>query len=484
MKQLVLALLSLLVCQIAFAQEAPKHDVAMEIYLAQEPLYKYNRGFTNYSPAKEYFDSTKMVWLQPSVYQQEQQMAGCEIDVLFSQETMDSTQLDWWKKQFVSYIEQSLEGKKGIYDLTEFSVLNYSITEELGLQPGIAGIVYPETGIDFETIWDFDYETGDEIETQVEVLNVANSHPSYAHWFFANSFANPASADRVEELIYPKQEVYTFDEETFEETVVEIQLDFTTDDIVSFWVRYQLEWNPLLQKMEMSIKAIYPVLIDYIEGDYGQNYIPFAFGYTSFAIATNLGTFPERLQFIESAVYSDNRRKIRYNTVGPYPVYDAYFTQVQADLLLARAGKPIEPKVKLYSENYPKTEIQSWSVGMKKGNPHGEFKRSYPDGKLCEKGLFKKGVMTGPWIRYNARGIEIAKLLYLDNQLEGQQELFHHNGKKKETFIAVIGVLNGAYSRWYENGQLMEEGQYVNGKRKGAWAFYSEDGLVKVTKSY
>ena len=40
------------------------------------------------------------------------------------------------------------------------------------------------------------------------------------------------------------------------------------------------------------------------------------------------------------------------------------------------------------------------------------------------------------------------------------------------------GLWNGKYTKYHENGQLMDRGTYKNGKREGLWEWYNEDGQL------
>lgn len=39
-------------------------------------------------------------------------------------------------------------------------------------------------------------------------------------------------------------------------------------------------------------------------------------------------------------------------------------------------------------------------------------------------------------------------------------------------------------TRWHENGQKQQEGNYKNGKKDGLWTEWDNDGNVTMTKKY
>jgi antitoxin component YwqK of YwqJK toxin-antitoxin module len=41
-----------------------------------------------------------------------------------------------------------------------------------------------------------------------------------------------------------------------------------------------------------------------------------------------------------------------------------------------------------------------------------------------------------------------------------------------------VGVLNGPYQLWYENGQMRIDGFYKDNEKAGIWKSYNQDGTV------
>jgi antitoxin component YwqK of YwqJK toxin-antitoxin module len=42
----------------------------------------------------------------------------------------------------------------------------------------------------------------------------------------------------------------------------------------------------------------------------------------------------------------------------------------------------------------------------------------------------------------------------------------------------------GPWKRYYENGQLWDEGNYANGTKVGEWKVYDKTGALKGSKTY
>jgi antitoxin component YwqK of YwqJK toxin-antitoxin module len=45
-------------------------------------------------------------------------------------------------------------------------------------------------------------------------------------------------------------------------------------------------------------------------------------------------------------------------------------------------------------------------------------------------------------------------------------------------------VQHGFWQRWHDNGALMDEGEWVHGKRSGEWKHYAKDGSLRKTEQH
>jgi len=76
----------------------------------------------------------------------------------------------------------------------------------------------------------------------------------------------------------------------------------------------------------------------------------------------------------------------------------------------------------------------------------------------AEQGSIKEGKKDGAWVKYWNDG----QLWYKGN---------YKNFKKEGTWV-----------NYHSNGQLLSKGNYKNGKTEGAWLYYREDGTVWTIK--
>lgn len=62
--------------------------------------------------------------------------------------------------------------------------------------------------------------------------------------------------------------------------------------------------------------------------------------------------------------------------------------------------------------------------------------------------------------------------------------LTKYNEDGKITLIASYknGIVNGLFKKFYENGFLMEEGEYKTMKKVGIWKYYDEEGNLTKTE--
>jgi antitoxin component YwqK of YwqJK toxin-antitoxin module len=148
---------------------------------------------------------------------------------------------------------------------------------------------------------------------------------------------------------------------------------------------------------------------------------------------------------------------------------------------------------------------------------NGKINYSFYSGLFIKEGLFVNGKREGfHRIKYNyssKKGYyseykwDRTKRVYtvrnraegefIDNKYNGEWTFYHYYGKvhAKGTFknqdsivLGSSGVpitgREGLWRHWYENGQLEQEGNYVNGKEEGLLRGWHENGQLEVEKNY
>jgi antitoxin component YwqK of YwqJK toxin-antitoxin module len=91
-----------------------------------------------------------------------------------------------------------------------------------------------------------------------------------------------------------------------------------------------------------------------------------------------------------------------------------------------------------------------------------------------------EGIVT-EWYDLIVDGKQPVKALnnYLKGRLNGKQLSFYASGQREEERYMVNGVCADRYTRWFENGNIAEEGNYKDGWESGMWRYYCENGQVK-----
>lgn len=70
------------------------------------------------------------------------------------------------------------------------------------------------------------------------------------------------------------------------------------------------------------------------------------------------------------------------------------------------------------------------------------------------------------------------------NLYNGKYYTYHENGKVATDFNIKEGKIAGEAKFFYESGELLESGEYVNGLKNGVWTKVSKDGKVLGTASF
>jgi len=142
---------------------------------------------------------------------------------------------------------------------------------------------------------------------------------------------------------------------------------------------------------------------------------------------------------------------------------------------------------------------------LKDGKNNGLYTNYYVNGKVESEGWLIDGDYQGEWRYYDELGRLSSKLYYLDNDLDGYREDYNAGGEKlteekyhfgwleKLTQYDSAGNIintklfpkaNGKYTLIYPNGQVMVQGDYVNGDFDGAYKTYYYDGTLEKSFYY
>ncbi|MFC2176529.1 toxin-antitoxin system YwqK family antitoxin [Bacteroidota bacterium] len=105
------------------------------------------------------------------------------------------------------------------------------------------------------------------------------------------------------------------------------------------------------------------------------------------------------------------------------------------------------------------------------------------DSNNFKQGWWKVYNTGGKYKSYN-EGQLVEEGEYLNNKKSGVWTKYYPNGNKKHELTFANNVANGYAKIYYRNGKLQEEGIWKNNSWQGQYKFYYEDGTLKYDWSY
>ncbi len=171
-----------------------------------------------------------------------------------------------------------------------------------------------------------------------------------------------------------------------------------------------------------------------------------------------------------------------------------------------------DDRVGLWRRWYPEGSVRfeqnyDWETHLL----HGTYKEFHKSGELFAEGQFDQGMPIGDWIYKNAaqkaegtelgrihlerNGLEVWKkwspdgvLLeegnFIDGRKHGIWKKYYPSGQIEEETPYVRGQRKGPGRGWFESGELSYEGDFEGGIRVGYWKAYYRNGRVAWQGSY
>jgi antitoxin component YwqK of YwqJK toxin-antitoxin module len=93
------------------------------------------------------------------------------------------------------------------------------------------------------------------------------------------------------------------------------------------------------------------------------------------------------------------------------------------------------------------------------------------------------GMQQGELLVYFENGELAEKSNYVNGNLEGNSAWFNENGIKIKEFTYRNNILDGPSKYYTNSGKLLVEGSYKNGRKHGIWKYY-EDEKLKEEKDF
>jgi hypothetical protein len=124
---------------------------------------------------------------------------------------------------------------------------------------------------------------------------------------------------------------------------------------------------------------------------------------------------------------------------------------------------------------------------------HGPYKKTQ-GGSVIETGIFYVGTKHGRWEKYSAKKtdtyngeeVEFNILTSKEKYYKGwpkESRVSYYDGaqtKVKEIIPIEFGKTNGEYFYFKENGEILIQGKYVDGKKAGIWSEYDKNKDKKI----
>ena len=108
------------------------------------------------------------------------------------------------------------------------------------------------------------------------------------------------------------------------------------------------------------------------------------------------------------------------------------------------------------------------------------YHRESKDLKMTE--FYRNGVLQGPQKNYYLGNILASEITFADGKKNGSQKIYAANG----TLIEESNFKNNQYDGFciFRNamGQIVLQGKFVDGIKKGAWQFFENGKLIKTEK--
>jgi antitoxin component YwqK of YwqJK toxin-antitoxin module len=134
-----------------------------------------------------------------------------------------------------------------------------------------------------------------------------------------------------------------------------------------------------------------------------------------------------------------------------------------------------------------------------KGKPYtGYFYQNYKSGNILSEGEYKKGEIVGNYIKYYENGQikedlnyvgrehELNPFYYRSQPLDGVQKTYYDNGQLESIENYVMGTREGLFEKFDKYGNKLESFLYSEGERHGEFMDKEADnyGIIKIVGKY
>ncbi len=137
-----------------------------------------------------------------------------------------------------------------------------------------------------------------------------------------------------------------------------------------------------------------------------------------------------------------------------------------------------------YEYAYQKSENTITAEGdLKNGVQHGSWMSYDQNGAPVAMQTYNEGLLQGASLRFDNQGYVETKAYYHAGNLQGEYLVFKRK-KIVERRNYQGGVLSGLLTKYYDNGNLMQEVPYVENQIDGIGKWYDQEGNMTIAYRY
>ena len=131
---------------------------------------------------------------------------------------------------------------------------------------------------------------------------------------------------------------------------------------------------------------------------------------------------------------------------------------------------------------FPDKTIEVSGSYDSKGRQDGEWQWYYANGQLMRSETFENGVPEGELTEYNEEGEIVAQGNFVEGSEEGHW-IFRHNLIREEGDY-FDGMRTGLWKTWFDDGKVASEIEYDQDLMNGRYTIYYENHVIKCTGRY
>ena len=146
-------------------------------------------------------------------------------------------------------------------------------------------------------------------------------------------------------------------------------------------------------------------------------------------------------------------------------------------ILVAAAAMLLAACTHTETTQYPSGRVQS-VIQYKGKKEHGKTIYYYDTPNIVEMEVeMRNGKRNGEFHRYYRNGALDTYCVYVNDSIEGLEEMYTANGCKSQEYTYLHGKKNGPHKAYHLDGSLKIEGGFKDDLFDGDWNYYDERGV-------